>query len=205
MFHLSWGCRFLCSYHWFAGAEHAAPHDGGPGAAHLITAGDHHHRQRAGLDQHRSRRSLRSAALRAAVARPLQALTSMLHSRPACRKSVTNVTRWSSSATPTRVWNRQSFVWADTGHSIITDGGQRTGVGCVWTCLLTSVDPFDFTLASLRDWKRHNGCVWWGDLPPIRGWFKGHVSDRAACLGSFLPCDKILPPSLLPACPRPGP
>lgn len=99
------GCRFMYFYHWFAGAEHAAPHDGGPGAAHLITAGDHHHRQGAGLDQHRSRQSLGTAAL--PVAGPLltlRALTWMVHSRPACRKSVTNLTRWSSSVTPTRVW-----------------------------------------------------------------------------------------------------
>lgn len=98
------GCRFMYLYHWFAGAEHAAPHDGGPGAAHLIAAGDHHHGQGAGLDRHRSRQSLRTAALRVAVPLlPPRALTSMVHSRPACRKSVTKLTRWSSSVTPTRV------------------------------------------------------------------------------------------------------
>lgn len=97
------GGRFTCFYHWLAGAGHVAPHDGGPGAAHLITAGDHHHRQGAGLDRHRSRQALRTAALRMAAAQTLQALTSMVHARPACRKSVTKLTRWSSSVTPTRV------------------------------------------------------------------------------------------------------
>lgn len=37
------------------------------------------------------------------VTQSLQALTSMVHSRPACWKSVTKFTRWSSSVTPTRV------------------------------------------------------------------------------------------------------
>lgn len=41
----------MCVYHGLAGAEHATPHDGGPGTTHVITAGDHHHRQAAGLDR----------------------------------------------------------------------------------------------------------------------------------------------------------
>lgn len=42
------------------------------------------------------------------VCETLHTLTSMVHSRPACRKSVTKVIRWSSSVTPRRVWWRRN-------------------------------------------------------------------------------------------------
>lgn len=141
----------------------------------------------------------------------LQTLTSMVHSRPACWKSVINVIRWSSSVTPRRVcWQRDRQEFYILHIPTVKNGGGQHHCGSrhrlvyVHFDSLTSVDPLNFALASLSDWKRHKGCSWWGDLQPIRGWFKEHVIQKlCSCLASFIPCDKIPPPSLHLACPHP--
>lgn len=119
----------MCFYHRFAGAEHAAPHDGGPGAAHLVTAGDHHHRQGAGLDRHRGRQSLTTAALRMALSLRLSRrsprwCTPGQHAGNRSQSSPGGVLRWPPRESDDEETDRVLyFLYSDTTSS--PSGGSK--------------------------------------------------------------------------------
>lgn len=149
-------------YYWFAGAEHVAPHDGGPGTNHLITAGDHHHRQGSSLHQHRRRQWLSTAALchRGLFRRSPQWCTPGQHAENLSQTWLGGALRWLRGESVEEETRVLRFAYSDSKRQRGRHHrGSRHRLVYVHFDSLTSVDPLNLALASLSDWK-NNGCSW---------------------------------------------